>query len=186
MDSRELKSISKKLSFALRHHPEAFNLNLDAQGWCSVDDLIKKFNKQGTGLTESLLKKVVAENDKKRFSFNESGTYIRANQGHSIKVELGYEPIYPPEFLYHGTAVKNLKSIQKLGLQKRSRHHVHLSSDRITARQVGSRHGTPVVLKIQSAEMADAGYIFYLSANGVWLTDEVIPRYIDFPETTIS
>ena len=183
MDAKQLKFISKKLSLALRHRPENFQLILDEQGWCLIDQLIQGFNEQGIHLTRVLLEEVVATNDKQRFSFSEDGKYIRANQGHSVTVDLGYEPLHPPVLLYHGTAVKNLTSIQLHGLVKRNRHHVNLSADEATARKVGMRHGTPIILKIKAAQMAVAGHLFFRSANGVWLTDAVAPQFIEFPET---
>ncbi|MCG8326705.1 MAG: RNA 2'-phosphotransferase [Chitinophagales bacterium] len=178
MNPKEIRRISKAMSLALRHRPEAFELKLDTQGWCNVDQLINNFNKKGYTLNIEILRKVVEQNDKKRFAFNETGNKIRANQGHSISIELGYQPSKPPSILFHGTATKYLASIQSQGLLKRQRHHVHLSPDYNTAVQVGSRHGTVVVLSIRAEDMYLAGHQFFLSENGVWLTDHVPTDYI--------
>jgi putative RNA 2'-phosphotransferase len=121
----------------------------------------------------------VEKNDKQRFSFNEDGTMIRANQGHSIQIDLHLTPIAPPMFLFHGTAIRFLTSILEEGLTKQSRNHVHLSSDVETARKVGSRHGAPVILKVHSGAMADNGFVFFRSENGVWLTDYVPPSFLE-------
>jgi putative RNA 2'-phosphotransferase len=128
-----------------------------------------------------LLEAVVSANDKKRFSFNSSGTMIRANQGHSIQVELNLQEQVPPDLLYHGTVEKFLPVIQTEGLKKMGRQHVHLSVDETTAVKVGSRRGKPVVLVIHSKSMHEAGFSFFLSENGVWLTEAVPPDYIRFP-----
>lgn len=175
-----IRKISKQMSYVLRHNPDAFGLELDAQGWCKVADLLAAFKAKGTPVNRGLLDEVVANNDKKRFAFNEDGSKIRASQGHSIKIDLGYTPVEPPETLYHGTAKRNLDSIFKDGLQKRNRHHVHLSPDLDTAISVGQRHGKVVVLKVKAKEMFDQGYEFYRSQNGVWLTDEVKPEFLGF------
>ena len=127
------------------------------------------------------LKRVVATNSKQRFAFSEDGTRIRANQGHSVDVDLQYAPQPPPEILYHGTATRFLESIRSAGLQKMSRHDVHLSEETKVTLQVGGRHGTPVLLVIRAGEMHRAGFVFRRSTNGVWLVDHVPPRFIDFP-----
>lgn len=171
------KRISKKLSLLLRHRPELFDLKLDKQGWCKVADLLTAAKKNNFPLDRETLDLVVAENDKKRFAFNENGTKIRANQGHSIPIELGYTPTEPPTFLYHGTATRFLKSIRQTGLEKRNRHHVHLSADRETAQRVGARHGVPKILTIRAGAMYEDGFEFFLSENGVWLTDNVPTKY---------
>jgi putative RNA 2'-phosphotransferase len=178
--SQEIR-ISKFLSLVLRHEPQTINIVLDANGWVDVDELIQKVNKKGIHLDLESLQQVVANNDKKRFAFNEDRSRIRASQGHSVDVELGYEAKQPPEFLYHGTAIQNLDSIRQKGLLKGSRHHVHLSQEPETATKVGSRHGKPVVLTVQSGEMHRAGIAFFQSANGVWLTDTVGASFIHFP-----
>lgn len=171
--------ISKFLSLILRHQPDTIKLELDPEGWASIDELIELARKHGRKiLTRPLIRDIVESNDKQRFSLSEDGDYIRANQGHSIDVNLNLEPIAPPERLYHGTAERFLRSILEQGLVKRSRQHVHLSKDVETATKVGSRHGRPVVLVLDAKRMTADGYLFYCSANGVWLTDIVPPQYL--------
>jgi len=182
MTSKEEFKISKTLSYVLRHRPDELGLILDENGYVGVDELINQFNAYNQiQLTLEKLKQVVANNDKQRFAFSEDGSQIRASQGHSVKTDLGYQAQVPPELLYHGTAAANLPSIRKTGLVKRNRHHVHLSSDMATAKNVGSRHGSPVVLPIKALEMHQDGLLFYQSDNGVWLTDEIPVQYIIFP-----
>jgi len=175
---KQLKTKSKFLSLILRHRPELIGIQLDEQGWINVTTLIDKMQSFGKAMDFATLEEVVANNNKKRFAFNEDKTMIRANQGHSIKIDLGYEPATPPEFLYHGTASKYVDSILKGGIQKRQRHHVHLSADFNTAKSVGSRYGSPVILKIDAAIMERAGLQFYKSDNNVWLTEYIDPKYI--------
>lgn len=179
---RRLVRISKFLSLVLRHKPETIGLSLDRGGWARVDELIAAANRAGVSLDRALLREVVEGNDKQRFAFSDDGLRIRASQGHSIAVDLGLEPRVPPEFLYHGTATRFLKSIKRRGLVPRSRNHVHLSPDERTAVGVGKRHGKPVVLIIQAGRMHTDGFEFYLAANGVWLTEKVPAEYIMFPE----
>ena len=173
-----LLRLSKTLSYLLRHKPEQFGLQLDAQGWCEVEALLAAFAAQGTPLTRATLQEVVEKNDKQRFAFSDDGARIRASQGHSLAVELDYTPQLPPEQLFHGTADRFLPAILQEGLQKRQRHHVHLSADADTATRVGQRHGKPVVLVVEAGAMQAAGYVFFRSANGVWLTEEVPPRFL--------
>ena len=173
--------ISRFLSFVLRHRPDRIRIVLDRQGWVSVDELLVVCARHGRRISREELEAAVAANDKKRFAFSADGLRIRASQGHTVEVDLGYDPLDPPELLYHGTAERNLKSIRRNGLQKGRRHHVHLSSDWETARYVGSRYGTPVVLEVRAGEMAESGLKFYRSDNGVWLTDSVPAAFIDFP-----
>ncbi len=175
---KHIIQLSKTLSYALRHKPGKYGLTLDAQGWCDVDALLAAFSARQIELSRTLLEYVVEHNDKKRFAFNDAGTKIRANQGHSIGVDLDYAPMTPPPLLYHGTAERSLDPILKQGLHKQRRHHVHLSPDAETARNVGQRHGKPVILTIDAARMAADGYVFFRSANGVWLTEEVPVRYL--------
>jgi putative RNA 2'-phosphotransferase len=175
---KRLTSISKFLSYVLRHRPDEIGLRLDAQGWVPIAELLDACASHGRTIARADLDDVVATNSKARFAVSEDGLRIRASQGHSIDVELGYEPALPPEVLYHGTATRNLESIRAHGLLKGRRHHVHLSADATTARTVGTRHGVPVVLEIRSGEMARGGVEFFLSANGVWLTDAVPYAYI--------
>jgi putative RNA 2'-phosphotransferase len=153
-------------------------LSLDQAGWASARQLIEAARLRGFDFTLEELQNVVAGNDKKRFSLSEDGLLIRANQGHSVKVELGYAPTAPPEILYHGTAERFLTSIKRQGLIKGKRHHVHLSADVDTATKVGRRHGKPVVLRIEAGLMHRDGFVFCLSANGVWLTEHVPVQYL--------
>ena len=179
MTEAQKKSISKKLSLVLRHRPEAIRIELDENGWIETEVLLRQFSKHFQPLKLEQLEEVVATNNKKRFAFNEDGSRIRASQGHSVKVELGYEPVQPPEYLYHGTATKNLQSILKGGIVKGKRHHVHLSVDKETATNVGTRHGQPVILTIRSGEMHRQGSEFFCSENGVWLTESISPEFIE-------
>jgi putative RNA 2'-phosphotransferase len=175
---QQLKHISKLMSLVLRHKPETIGLQLDENGWANVQELIEKINASGTTVDVALINMVVDTNDKKRFSFNEDKTCIRASQGHSIEVELNLKTILPPGILYHGTTERFLESILKTGLTKQQRQHVHLSELIETATAVGSRHGKPVILTINAKAMAAAGFLFYLSENNVWLVDSVPVEYI--------
>jgi putative RNA 2'-phosphotransferase len=170
---------SKLLSFVLRHRPDSIGLRLDAHGWAGVDDLLAALHAHGHAVDRDLLDRVVAGNDKRRFAFSPDGARIRASQGHSVAVDLGLAPTDPPAVLYHGTASRFLKAIMAHGLKAGARRHVHLSSDVATARTVGARHGFPAVLRVDAARMAADGHAFYLSDNGVWLTNAVAPRYLD-------
>lgn len=170
--------ISKFLSLVLRHQPEKIGLTLDPQGWADVDILIEKLNTKGLKINREILEEVVATNPKKRFALNEDHSKIRANQGHSIQIDHGFKPVTPPAILYHGTAQRSVESILESGIQKRNRHHVHLSADTPTATNVGQRHGKPVILHIRALDMHQAGFEFYLSENLVWLTTEVPAEYI--------
>ena len=176
---RHLVRTSKFLSLVLRHDPGRIGLTLDAAGWASVPELLRLAGEAGHPLTPELLEEVVARNDKQRFSLEPDGLRIRANQGHSIPVDLGLEPVIPPEILYHGTATRTLDPILEQGLTPGTRQHVHLSPDEPTAVKVGQRHGKPVVLRIRALSMHEAGHTFFLSVNGVWLTAEVPPEFID-------
>ena len=180
MNEKEIKRKSKFLSLILRHNPQLIQLELDKNGWANVEELLKK-SKRKIHLNKNELDIVVATNNKKRFSYNEDETKIRANQGHSIKnLDLELKIVEPPQFLYHGTVAKFMQSIKEKGLQKMNRQHVHLSKDRATAVNVGSRRGKPVILSIRALEMHQKGFIFYLSENGVWLTDKIPTEYIEF------
>lgn len=172
--------ISKFLSLILRHKPETIGLVLDEAGWASVSDLLQKCEQHGFALSLEELETVVATNDKQRFTFSEDGRRIRASQGHSVKVELGYQPLEPPETLYHGTVERFLPAILEKGLLKGKRHHVHLSAEIAAATKVGARRGKPVVLRVHSGQMVRAGHSFYQSANGVWLTEHVPANFISF------
>jgi putative RNA 2'-phosphotransferase len=180
MNDKIIKETSKLLSFVLRHSPEAIALKLDDNGWAKVDELIDQCNLNNNKIDFGLLDYIVVNNDKKRFAFNDDKTKIKANQGHSISVELNLNETKPLEYLYHGTVAKFISNIKMQGLQKMSRQHVHLSADKNTANKVGSRRGVPVILTIQSGAMYKAGYKFYLSDNNVWLTDVVPAEYIEF------
>jgi putative RNA 2'-phosphotransferase len=169
---------SRFLSLVLRHKPEKIGIYLDQNGWISVEELLEACRKHGMFLSLDTLKHIVKTNDKQRFSFSEDGQKIRANQGHSVSIDLNLQPKKPPESLYHGTAGHFLPSIRKKGLIKGNRHHVHLSKNPITARHVGQRHGNPVILQILAREMYEDGYPFFHSANGVWLTEFVPIKYI--------
>lgn len=175
---KKLKHISKFMSLVLRHQPEEIGLQLDENGWANVEELISKMNAKGIKIDVSMMDEIVSSNEKKRFAFNEDKTMIRASQGHSVDINLALNPAEPPEILYHGTGEKNVAIILQEGIQKMSRQHVHLSKDKATAVNVGSRHGKPVVLTIRSGEMHSDGVLFYLSANGVWLTNVVEKKYI--------
>jgi putative RNA 2'-phosphotransferase len=175
---KQHKHISKFMSLVLRHNPAVIGVQLDDEGWLSVAKLLDGINAKGIKVDLETLKEIVETNDKKRFAFNEDYTFIRANQGHSVQVDVGLASIDPPEFLYHGTVMKFMVTIRADGLKKMSRLHVHLSKDLETATKVGSRRGKPIILEIESKQMHDEGYLFYLSKNGVWLTDHVPAKYI--------
>lgn len=178
MNNVRLVKISKYLSKHLRHQPERLGLKLAVGGWVNVEELLTACANHQFPITREQLEEVVATNDKKRFSFDETGTKIRANQGHSVEVDLQLEPQTPPDALYHGTAVQFVDLILESGLLKMSRHHVHLSPDIDTAKRVGMRQGRPVILKVDAAAMNQAGIPFYCSANKVWLVDHVPPDYL--------
>ncbi len=182
MNNKEIRKISKFLSLILRHKPEIIDIQMDEQGWVKTDELLEKLRLHHRGISLEQLKTVVAENNKKRFAFNEDESLIRASQGHSVQLDLGYDAVTPPEFLYHGTATRFLESIRKTGLEKRGRHHVHLSQELSTAKNVGGRHGKVIILNIRSLEMHQKGFDFFVSENGVWLTDHVPVEYIAFPD----
>jgi len=171
---QKLRRISKYLSLILRHKPEAINLKLDEKGWADIDEIILKTKK--FSLNRKLIEKVVLEDNKQRYII--SGDKIRANQGHSINVNLELKPETPPKVLYHGTATRFLDSIMKTGLKALNRQYVHLSKDLKTAKNVGSRHGKVVILNIDTVSMLKDGFKFYVSENGVWLTNYVSVKYI--------
>jgi putative RNA 2'-phosphotransferase len=174
------KSLSKFLSLILRHKPETIELALDENGWARVDEVITKANQKNVPLTLDRLKRIVETNDKKRFLFSEDGKRIRASQGHSIHVDLQLKEAVPPPRLFHGTAQKNIDSIKKQGLIKGRRHHVHLSADRQTAKNVGARYGKPIIISINAAAMHRDNFPFFQSENGVWLTEAVPALYLEF------
>jgi putative RNA 2'-phosphotransferase len=169
---------SKFLSLVLRHKPEAAGIELGHEGWADIETLLAGMARRGHALSLPDLVEVVEKNDKRRFAFNEDRTKIRAVQGHSRKVDLGYAPGSPPERLFHGTVERFISAIRAEGLAPGRRQHVHLSRDRATAEQVGRRRGAPVILTVDSGAMAADGHLFYLADNGVWLTARVPPTYI--------
>lgn len=175
---RRLERLSKFISLILRHRPEIIEITLDEHGWANVDELIA-----GIGKTEefdmALLKEIVATDEKQRYSFSTDRTLIRANQGHSIPVDVELEKKEPPEVLFHGTGEKSVSSIKEKGLLPMERLYVHLSKDTETAVKVGKRHGKPVVFHVDAGQMYKDGYKFYQSVNGVWLTREVPPKYLN-------
>ena len=178
MTDKQIIKISKFMSLVLRHNPQKIGITLDKKGWADTELLIKGMCRNGHRVTLEDLKDVVANNDKQRFKFSDDYKKIRANQGHSIVVDIEMSEVKPPDILYHGTATRFLASIKNEGLTARSRLHVHLSSDRETAINVGSRHGKPAILTINAAKMHEDGFIFYLSENSVWLVNAVPPKYI--------
>jgi putative RNA 2'-phosphotransferase len=177
-------SISKYLSLVLRHDPAAAGVTLDAEGWVRVEDLLAGAARHGHSFTRAELDEVVQASDKQRFAFSPDRQRIRANQGHSVSVDLGLTPETPPEVLYHGTVERFVSSIMEKGIDKRARQFVHLSLDVATAIRVGGRRGKPVILKIAAASMHADGFHFYCSANGVWLTERVPPQYISLQSST--
>ncbi|MGI9518834.1 MAG: RNA 2'-phosphotransferase [Pirellulaceae bacterium] len=179
---RALVKTSKFLSLVLRHQPDSIGLNLNANGWADIDELLHAAGQSGHKITRQLLQRVVDENDKRRFEISDDGTRIRASQGHSVDIDLELQPCQPPDVLYHGTVQRFLEPIRQQGLIAGTRKHVHLSRDQQTASVVGQRRGKPVILTIRSGDMHRDGFSFYISANHVWLADAVPVRYIEFPE----
>ncbi len=172
-----LKSTSKYLSLILRHKPEAIGITLDEHGWANVDELIAGMARTHA-CNRDILEEIVRTDEKQRYSFNEDKTLIRANQGHSIPVDVELEEAVPPEELWHGTGEKYVKSIDGQGLIPKGRLYVHLSKDRDTAVKVGGRHGKPVLYIVKAGDMSRDGCPFYLSKNGVWLTKKVPVKYL--------
>lgn len=172
-----LTSTSKYISLILRHKPEVIGICLDEHGWADVNELVEGVNKTHP-LDMELLERIVAEDEKQRYSFNEDRTKIRANQGHSVPVDVELKEIIPPDVLFHGTGYKFTSSIDEQGLIPKTRLYVHLSKDADTAYKVGSRHGRPVIYTVLSRQMYEDGYKFYLSVNGVYLTKEVPVKYL--------
>src|ERR1035437_1944394 len=184
MSDKRAITISKFLSLVLRHKPDEIGITLDEAGWVDVTTLLEAMSCHGNAVSPEELQEVVATSDKKRFAFSYDGLRIRANQGHSVEIDLGLAPVPPPEMLYHGTATRFLPAIRQQGLLKMARHHVHLSGDAQTASKVGERHGKLVILQVRSGDMHRAGLTFFRSANGVWLTDAVPPEYLVFPDAS--
>lgn len=178
MDRARIIRTSKFLSKHLRHDPKGLGLTLQTGGWVAVNDLLAACQRTGFHISRADLDTVVAENDKQRFAYDATGTRIRANQGHSVEVDLQLEVVAPPPILYHGTGHVTADAIERDGLRKMRRHHVHLSTDVPTALRVGARHGKPVIFEVDSAGMQRDGFKFFCSENGVWLVDEVPPKYL--------
>lgn len=170
--------LSKFLSLILRHKPEEIGIELDEFGWADIEELLAKTNEKGMNISIADIKKVVKESDKQRFKLSDDFTKIRANQGHSIEVNLKLKAKIPPEKLFHGTALKNVDSIQKNGILKGNRQHVHLSADTETAKKVGIRHGKPIIFEIDTKAMLDDNLVFFQSENGVWLTEFVAAKFL--------
>ena len=173
-----LKETSKYMSLILRHKPETIGISLDEHGWANVDKLIAGISKTHE-INMDILEEIVSSDEKQRYSFNDDKTKIRANQGHSIQVDVELEEKEPPMILWHGTGEKFVASIDEQGLIAKSRLYVHLSQDEETAFKVGTRHGKPVLYMVKAADMFKDGYKFYLSKNGVWLTKEVPVKYLE-------
>lgn len=170
--------ISKFLSLVLRHKPETIGIQLNQNGWVDISELIEKSNKYGVQFDRETLNHIVATNSKKRFAFHDTLDMIRASQGHSIAIELAYTNQKPPEILFHGTSKKSVQSILEKGIERQNRQHVHLSSDIETAIMVGQRHGKPIVFEVLAGQMYKDGFQFFISDNGVWLTDNVPTKYL--------
>lgn len=181
MTDKDIVRTSKFLSLILRHEPERVGLKLGDAGWVGVDELLQAVNRHGVALTLDQLTHIVATSEKKRYAFSGDGVRIRANQGHSVEVDLQYPPQTPPEILYHGTATRFVDGIRQHGLQKMGRHDVHLSAETKVTLQVGGRYGKPVMLTIRAGDMHREGFVFRCSANSVWLVDHVPPQCIQFP-----
>lgn len=175
----KLDKLSVFISLVLRHKPDAAGIRLDEHGWANVDELLNGINDTGRMINRDILEEIVKTDNKQRYSFNEDKTLIRANQGHSVPVDVELEEQQPPKYLYHGTADRFLDAIMSDGLKPMSRLYVHLSRDEEVAVKVGRRHGNPVVLRIRAEDMWNDGMKFYLSQNGVWLTKYVDRKYID-------
>ena len=174
---RRLERLSKFISMILRHRPGVIGITLDEHGWANVDELVEGIN-QTEAFSKATLEKIVKTDEKQRYSFSQDKTLIRANQGHSIPVDVELEKKEPPEVLYHGTGVKSVGSIKEKGLLPMERLYVHLSADIETATKVGKRHGSPYIFRVDTAQMSKDGYDFFQSVNGVWLTKEVPVQYL--------
>lgn len=181
--NKNITKISKFLSYVLRHNPAEIGIKLDEHGWINIDELIDKSNRNGQKITRELLGKVVETNDKQRFAISEDGLSIRANQGHSLKIDLDLLPETPPPVLLHGTAERWLAAIKVDGLKKMSRHHVHLTENHEVARAVGRRYGKLILLEIDSTKMSENGFTFFKTANGVWLVESVPVKYLKESDT---
>lgn len=178
-NQKNLTKISKYMSMILRHRPEVIGLTLDPHGWADVKALIRGIQGKYPEFNRKTLEEIVESDEKQRYSFDQNGMRIRANQGHSVHVDVDMEEMDPPEILYHGTGRKSLSSILEKGLLPGNRLFVHLSKDTETARKVGARHGDPVIFIVHAGQMAKDGYTFRLSANGVWQIPEVPVKYLE-------
>jgi putative RNA 2'-phosphotransferase len=178
MNEKQKNNLSKFISLILRHKPETIGISLDEHGWANVEELINGIKESGKEIDMNILEDIVRTDNKQRYSFNGDKRFIRANQGHSVKVDVELKEMQPPDFLYHGTANRFMDSIMNEGFKPMSRLYVHLSKDFDTAMAVGKRHGSPIVLKIDAKRMYEAGKKFYLSENGVLLTESVDKKYI--------
>lgn len=178
MNNKDLHRASRFLSLVLRHDPAKAGITLDPHGWVEVDTLLAGCRRAGHALTPEGLQEIVDTNDKKRFVLSPDGLRIRAQQGHSVRVDLSLEPAEPPDRLFHGTVGRFLSAIHREGLRPMNRHHVHLSPDEESARRVGARRGSPVVLTVDSARMHADGHRFRVTGNGVWLVESVPPEYL--------
>lgn len=176
------KQLSKFLSYLLRHKPETLQLNMDQQGWVDLEELLEKMQASGKKVSHDDILEVVATDNKQRYKIDRARNKIRANQGHSINIDLSLKAQSPPPTLFHGTAERNISAIKIHGLKKMKRQHVHLSELKETARSVGQRYGKPIILEIDCVRMQEAGMNFFKSENGVWLCDQVPAEYIDFGE----
>lgn len=177
------KRTGKFVSYILRHHPERIGITLDEHGWADVQELIDGVNSQDRHeLTKEILDALVASPDKARYSYNEDQTKIRANHGHSVRVDVELQPQTPPDILYHGTGEKYVAAIDEIGLIGKSRLYVHLSETTEVATGVGGRHGKPVVYRVRAGEMAKDGYVFFKSLSGIWLTERVPAQYLEKTE----
>lgn len=171
--------LGRFISLILRHKPETIGIQLDENGWADVNELLMGINRNGRKINREDLERIVKENNKKRYIFNDDKTKIRANQGHSLNVDVELKEAIPPNILYHGTGEKAIESIKREGIDKRNRQFVHLSADIDTAMKVGARHGRPFVFKVDAQKMHEDGYIFYLSENNVWLCEHIPKEYFD-------
>lgn len=178
MTSQDRTAISKRLSYVLRHRPDSIGIQLTEAGWTDVEQLLDGLALHGLPLSLYVLKEVVETNPKRRFEFSPDGSEIRARQGHSVDVDLGYEPVAPPRTLFHGTPEVSVESILLTGLERRRRHHVHMSTDRHLMLDVARRRGAPALLKIDAGRMHDDGVEFFVTGNDVWLTEHVPPSYL--------
>lgn len=182
ISEKQQTHISKFLSLVLRHKPETIGIQLDQNGWIDISELVEKSNKYGVKFDRETLNHIVATNSKKRFAINDKFDKIRASQGHSVEIELGYTSQKPPKTLFHGTSEKSVQSILEKGLKRQNRQHVHLSSDIETAKKVGQRHGKPYIFKVFAEQMFNDNFEFFISENEVWLTDNVPEKYLSGQE----